>query len=126
MGKTEMSRNATFERLSSFDKTTLKNTLTEEKVVLPDVNAISMEKEHLERGKVLEDIENFEASDLKPTEVKERISLPTEEQIHTERLNRELITEEAAVEVTTSTADTEDNRGRSSSGGSTSKNWHLM
>merc|ERR1711902_455884 len=117
LAKTEMSRNATFERLNSFDKTTLKNTLTEEKVVLPDVNAISMEKEHLERGKVLEDIENFEASDLKPTEVKERISLPTEEQIHTERLNRELITEEAAVEVTTSTADTEDNRGRSSSGG---------
>jgi len=47
--------------------------------------------------------------------MKERISLPTEEQIHTERLNRELITEEAAVQV-----DTEDNRGRSSSGGSTS------
>ena len=42
LAKTEMSRNATFERLSSFDKTTLKNTLTEEKVVLPDVNAISM------------------------------------------------------------------------------------
>ena len=57
------------------------------------------EKEQLERGKVLEDIENFEASDLKPTEMKERISLPTEEQIHTERLNRELITEEAAVPV---------------------------
>ena len=33
--------------------------------------------------------------------MKERISLPTEEQIHTERLNRELITEDAAVEVTT-------------------------
>merc|ERR1719150_2153969 len=115
LAKTEMSRNATFERLNSFDKTTLKNTLTEEKVVLPDVNTISMEKEQLERGKVLEDIENFEASDLKPTEMKERISLPTEEQIHTERLNRELITEEAAVSV-----DTEDNRGRSSSGGSTS------
>ena len=60
------------------------------------------EKEQLERGKVLEDIENFEASDLKPTEMKERISLPTEEQIHTERLNRELITEEAAVPVVSS------------------------
>merc|ERR1712088_710924 len=78
LAKTEMSRNATFERLNSFDKTTLKNTLTEEKVVLPDVNTISMEKEQLERGKILEDIENFEASDLKPTEMKERISLPTE------------------------------------------------
>ena len=42
LAKTEISRNATFERLSSFDKTTLKNTLTEEKVVLPDVDAISM------------------------------------------------------------------------------------
>ena len=42
LAKTELSRNATLERVNSFDKTSLKNTLTEEKVVLPDANAISM------------------------------------------------------------------------------------
>merc|ERR1712173_116244 len=116
LAKTELSRNATLERVNSFDKTSLKNTLTEEKVVLPDANAISMEKQQLEREKVLEDIENFEASDLKPTEVNERISLPTEEQIHNERLNRELITEAIAEEITE--AGENDNRERTSSGGS--------
>ena len=77
------------------------------------------EKQQLEREKVLEDIENFEASDLKPTEVNERISLPTEEQIHNERLNRELITEAIAEEITE--AGENDNRERTSSGGSGSK-----
>ena len=42
VAKTELLRSNTLEGVTSFDKTTLKTTLTEEKVVLPDTKAISM------------------------------------------------------------------------------------
>ena len=42
VAKTELLRSNTLEGVASFDKTTLKTTLTEEKVVLPDTKAISM------------------------------------------------------------------------------------
>ena len=42
VAKTEIVRTSTLERVTSFDKTTLKTTLTEEKIVLPDTTAISM------------------------------------------------------------------------------------
>jgi len=79
------------ERVTSFDKTTLKSTLTEEKIVLPDTNAISMEKQYEERDKVLDDITKFEPSSLKPTE--EAVKIPFDEKVGEERLERELLTE---------------------------------
>ena len=40
--KTELQRSNTLEEVTSFDKTTLKTTITEEKVILPDTNTLSM------------------------------------------------------------------------------------
>merc|ERR1711860_46233 len=42
VAKTEILRSSTLESVTSFDKTTLKTTMTEEKIVLPDTKAISM------------------------------------------------------------------------------------
>jgi hypothetical protein len=40
MAKTEITRTETLTRLTSFDKSTLKATLTEEKIILPDSDII--------------------------------------------------------------------------------------
>lgn len=40
--KAEMSRNAAMENVANFDKTSLKSTIVEEKIVLPDASTISM------------------------------------------------------------------------------------
>jgi hypothetical protein len=42
LAKTEIHRSHTLERVTSFDKTTLKATITEEKVILPDTDTLSM------------------------------------------------------------------------------------
>ena len=64
-----------------------------------------------------------EIEDLKPAEeIKERIDSPTEEQIHNERLNRELIQEESNENQSTETKEeVTDDRERTSSGDSSSK-----
>ena len=72
----------------------------------------------MEREKVMQEIEDFNSSDLKPAEVKERINLPTEEQIHNERLNRELIQEETNENETAVKEEVPDDRERTSSGDS--------
>ena len=71
----------------------------------------------------MQEIEDFKSSDLKPTEeIKERIDSPTEEQIHNERLNRELIQEESNENQSTETKEeVTDDRERTSSGDSSSK-----
>ena len=68
----------------------------------------------------MQEIEDFKPSDLKPTEeIKERIDSPTEEQIHNERLNRELIQEESNENQSTETKEeVTDDRERTSSGDS--------
>ena len=42
MAKTEFHRTHTLERVTSFDKNTLRATITEEKVILPDTDTLSM------------------------------------------------------------------------------------
>ena len=71
----------------------------------------------------MQEIEDFKSSDLKPAEeIKERIDSPTEEQIHNERLNRELIQEESNENQSTEPkAEVTDDRERTSSGDSSSK-----
>ena len=71
----------------------------------------------------MQEIEDFKSSDLKPAEeIKERIDSPTEEQIHNERLNRELIQEESNENKSTETKEeVTDDRERTSSGDSSSK-----
>ena len=71
----------------------------------------------------MQEIEDFKSSDLKPAEeIKERIDSPTEEQIHNERLNRELIQEESNENQSTETKEeVTDDRERTSSGDSSSK-----
>ena len=69
----------------------------------------------------MQEIEDFNSSDLKPAEeIKERIDSPTEEQIHNERLNRELIQDESTEKNQASETKEEviDDRERTSSGDS--------
>ena len=47
LAKAEISRATTLERVASFDKTTLKTTVTEEKVILPDEQTISQVRKNL-------------------------------------------------------------------------------
>merc|ERR1719322_143277 len=110
VAKTEILRSNTLESVTAFDKKTLKTTLTEEKIVLPDTKAISMEKQYEDRGKVLDEITNFEQSTLKPTE--EVAKVPFEETVGDERLERELLTSQIKVD--------SDCRERSTSEGSSS------
>ena len=42
LAKTEMSRNTTLESVTSFDKTQLKSTVTEEKIILPDCKTLEL------------------------------------------------------------------------------------
>jgi len=90
--KTELHRSNTLEGVALFDKTTLKTTITEEKVILPDSNTLSMEKQNEDRDKILGEISTFEASTLKATEVEEKNPLPTGDDINQERVHRELLT----------------------------------
>merc|ERR1712200_172045 len=75
--KTELQRSNTLEEVTSFDKATLKTTITEEKVILPDTSTLSMEKQNEGRDKILSEISSFEASTLKATEIEEKNLLPT-------------------------------------------------
>jgi len=90
--KTELQRSNTLEEVTSFDKATLKTTITEEKVILPDTNTLSMEKQNEGRDKILSEISSFEASTLKATEIEEKNLLPTGDDINQERVHRELLT----------------------------------
>merc|ERR1719319_1167322 len=92
LAKTEIHRSHTLERVTSFDKTTLKATITEEKVILPDTDTLSMEKENEGRDKIMSDISSFESSTLKATEIEEKNSLPTGDDINRERVHRDLLT----------------------------------
>lgn len=92
LAKTEIHRSHTLERVTSFDKTTLKATITEEKVILPDIDTLSMEKENEGRDKIMSDISSFESSTLKATEIEEKNSLPTGDDINRERVHRDLLT----------------------------------
>merc|ERR1711935_1094241 len=74
LAKTEIHRSHTLERVTSFDKTTLKATITEEKVILPDTDTLSMEKENQGRDKIMSDISSFESSTLKATEIEQNIN----------------------------------------------------
>ena len=59
LAKTELSRDATLDSLATFDKTSLNPTITEEKVILPDVNAISMVSLFDKRNILIEFFINF-------------------------------------------------------------------
>ena len=108
----EMNREATLDRLNSFDKSSLKTTITEEKILLPDAGTITIvsgrekiknpcftvcsqfqEKQQVNQQEILREVETFEATKLRSTSVEERSNLPSADDIHAERLHRELLTD---------------------------------